>query len=467
MAAYGLLIGGETVAGERAIEVVNPATETVVATASCASETQLEAAVSAARHAFRTWRHVPWEERAALVAAVADVLEANAEELGRLLTVEQGKPLRHAELEVKNAAAFCRHVANLEVPVRVLEDSNVKRVEAHRVPLGVVAAIMPWNFPLLVLAFKLPFALLAGNTVIAKPAPTTPLATLRLGELLQDVVPPGVVNVIADRDDLGPLLTAHPDVRKVALTGSIETGRRVMATAAPLLKRLTLELGGNDAAIVLDDVDPKVVASKVFWAAFANSGQICTSIKRLYVPDVMYDELCDLLAGLARDVVVGDGSHPDTMLGPLQNRDQFERVSSLIESAKRAGRVVAGGEIPDRPGYFIPPTIVRDIGPGTPLVDEEQFGPVLPVIEYENVDRAIEAANATHHGLAATVWGTDLERAHAVAQQLEAGTVWINQCSAFHPGIPFAGAKQSGLGTELGEDGLAEFTQRKVINVRR
>ena len=467
MAAYELLIGGEAVAGEREIEVINPATETVVATASCASEAQLEAAVSAARHAFQTWRDVPWEERAALVAAVADVLEANAAELGRLLTAEQGKPLRHAEQEVANAAAFCRHVASLELPVRVLEDTTVKRVEVHHAPLGVVAAIMPWNFPLLVLAFKVPFALLAGNTVIAKPAPTTPLATLRFGELIRDVVPPGVVNVIADRDDLGARLTAHPDVRKVAFTGSIETGRKVMATAAPLLKRLTLELGGNDAAIVLDDVDPKVVASKVFWAAFANSGQICTSIKRLYVPEAMCDELCDLIGALARDVVVGDGSHPDTMLGPLQNREQFERVASLIESARLEGRVVAGGDIPDRPGYFIPPTIVRDIGPGTPLVDEEQFGPVLPVIEYGEVRHAIEAANATHHGLAATVWGTDLERAHAVAQRLEAGTVWINQCSAIHPGIPFAGAKQSGLGTELGEEGLAEFTQRKVINVRR
>lgn len=467
MAAYELLIGGEAVAGEREIEVINPATETVVATASCASEAQLEAAVSAARRAYQTWRDVPWEERAALVAAVADVLEANTAELGRLLTAEQGKPLRHAEQEVTNAAVFCRHVASLELPVRVLEDSSVRRVEAHSVPLGVVAAIMPWNFPLLVLAFKVPFALLAGNTVIAKPAPTTPLATLRFGELIRDVVPPGVVNVIADRDDLGARLTAHPDVRKVAFTGSIETGRKVMATAAPLLKRLTLELGGNDAAIVLDDVDPKVVAPKVFWAAFANSGQICTSIKRLYVPAVMYDELCDRLGVLARDVVVGDGSHPDTMLGPLQNREQFERVASLIESARLEGRVVAGGDIPDRPGYFIPPTIVRDIGPGTPLVDEEQFGPVLPVIEYEDVRHAIEGANATHHGLAATVWGTDLERAHAVAQQLEAGTVWINQCSAVHPGIPFAGAKQSGLGTELGEEGLAEFTQRKVINVRR
>lgn len=467
MAEYTLLIGGESVVGDRTTDVVNPATETVLATAPRASEAQLEAAVAAAREAFPGWRARPIAERAKVVGDIAAVIEANAAELIELMTREQGKPIAVATQEIHGAVAFFRYVASLDLPVRVLEDTDAKRVEVHRVPLGVVAAILPWNFPLLLLAFKLPAALLAGNTVVVKPAPTTPLVTLRLGSLIRDLIPPGVVNVVADRDDLGPLLVTHPDVRKVSFTGSVETGKHVMAAAADSLKRLTLELGGNDAGIVLDDVDPKEVAPKVFWGAFANSGQICVSVKRLYVHTSMYDQVCAELATLARAAVVGDGLHPDTTIGPVQNREQFEKVRAMIDDARRYGRIIAGGEVPDRPGFFISPTIVRDIGPGALVVDEEQFGPVLPVIEYEDVDEAIEAANASPYGLGATVWGTDLEKAHDVARRLESGTVWINHHLDFHPGVPFAGAKHSGAGVELGEEGLAEFTQLQVINMLR
>ena len=467
MSDYKLLINGELVVGDQSMDVLNPATEAVLASCPRASENQLNAAVAAAKAAFPAWSVTSIDERKRVVNTIADVIEANAAELAQLLTQEQGKPLADATGEVYGMAAFCRYFTSLDLPVEVLEDSDGKRVEAHRKPLGVVAAIVPWNFPLILMAFKLPPALIAGNTLIVKPAPTTPLTTLRLGELIREVVPAGVVNIITDANDLGAALTAHPDVRKVSFTGSTATGSKVMAGAAGLLKRITLELGGNDAGIVLDDVDPKEVAPKLFQSAFQNSGQVCIAMKRLYVHESIYDEICDELTAIANDTVVGDGLQQGTRLGPLQNRMQYEKVKELIEDAAQHGRIIAGGEVLDQPGYFIRPTIVRDIVDGTRLVDEEQFGPVLPVISYSDFEDVVARANASPYGLGGSVWGKDLERAYAVADKMDAGTIWINQHADLNPAIPFGGSKQSGLGTELGADGLAEFTQLKIINMVR
>lgn len=467
MSDYKMLINGELVTGDQVMDVINPATEGVLASCPRASENQLNTAVAAAKAAFPAWSATPIDERKRVVNAIADVIEANATELAQILTQEQGKPLADATGEVYGMAAFCRYFTSLDLPMKVLEDSDGKRIEAHRKPLGVVAAIVPWNFPLILMAFKLPPALIAGNTLIVKPAATTPLSTLRLGELIKDVVPPGVVNFLSDANDLGGALTAHPDVRKVSFTGSTATGSKVMAGAAGLLKRITLELGGNDAGIVLDDVDPKEVAPKLFQSAFQNSGQVCIAMKRLYVHESIYDEMCDELAAIANDTIVGDGLEQGTKLGPLQNKMQYERVKELIEDAAKHGRIVAGGEALDQPGYFIRPTIVRDITDGTRLVDEEQFGPVLPVISYKDFDDVVKRANNSPYGLGGSVWAKDLDRAYAVAEKMEAGTVWINQHADLNPAVPFGGAKQSGLGVELGEEGLAEFTQLKIINMAR
>ena len=467
MSAYKLLINGKLVAGDQSMDVINPATEAVLTACPRASEAQLDEAVPAAKAAFPAWSAQTIESRKAVVSAIADAIEANAESLAQLLTEEQGKPLADATGEVYGTAAFFRYFTSLDLPVKVIEDSAGKLVEAHRKPLGVVGAIVPWNFPLILMAFKLPPALIAGNTLVLKPAPTTPLTTLRLGELIQDIVPPGVVNIITDQNDLGAPLTAHPDVRKVSFTGSSATGSKVMAGAAGLLKRITLELGGNDAGIVLDDVDPKEVAPKLFQSAFQNSGQVCIAMKRLYVHESIYDEMCDELTTIANDTIVGDGMQQGTRLGPLQNRMQYERVQELIKDAAQHGRIIAGGEVVDQPGYFIRPTIVRDIVDGTRLVDEEQFGPVLPVIKYSDFEDVVKRANASPYGLGGSVWAKDLDRAYALAEKMDAGTVWINQHADLNPAIPFGGAKQSGLGTELGEDGLAEFTQLKVINMAR
>ena len=467
MGAYKLLINGQMVDGELSMDVVNPATEEKLADCPRASESQLNAAVAAAKAAFPAWSKTSIDERKAAVLKIADVVEANAAELAQLLTKEQGKPIEDATVEVYGMAAFCRYFTSLDLPVEVLEDSEGRRVEVHRNPLGVVGAIVPWNFPLILMAFKLPPALIAGNTLVIKPAPTTPLSTLRIAELIQDILPAGVINFITDANDLGAPMTAHPDVRKISFTGSTETGAKVMAGAAGLLKRITLELGGNDAGIVLDDVDPKEAAQKLFDSAFQNSGQVCIAMKRLYVHENIYDEVCEELASIANDTVIGDGLEQGTKLGPLNNKMQYDKVKALIEEAKQDGNVIAGGEFPDKPGYFIRPTIVRDIKEGSRLVDEEQFGPVLPVMSFADESEAVDRANASAWGLGGSVWSASPERAYALAEQMDSGTVWINKHAELDPTIPFGGAKMSGLGNELGQEGLQEFTQQKIINIAK
>jgi acyl-CoA reductase-like NAD-dependent aldehyde dehydrogenase len=467
MSDYKLLINGELVAGDLSMDVINPATEAVLAVCPRASEDQLNQAVAAAKTAFPAWSATPIAERRELVNKIADVIEANAQELAQLLVQEQGKPLADATGEVVGMAAFCRYFTGLDLAVKVIEDSEGRRVEAHRKPLGVVGAIVPWNFPLILAAFKLPPALIAGNTLVLKPAPTTPLTMLRIGELIKDIVPKGVVNFITDANDLGAPLTAHPDIRKVSFTGSTATGAKVMAGAAGLLKRITLELGGHDAGIVMEDVDPKTAAPQLFQSAFQNSGQVCIAMKRLYVHENIYDEVCDEMAIIANNTIVGDGLEQGTNLGPLQNKMQYDKVQEIIEDAKKHGTVIAGGDRVEGAGYFIRPTLVRDIKEGSRLVDEEQFGPVLPIIKFNDYQDVVNKANASDYGLGGSVWAKDLDKAYALADKMEAGTIWINKHAELDPGIPFGGSKQSGLGSELGEEGLEEFTQLKIINMAK
>ena len=467
MPGFEMLIDGKMVAGDATLDVVNPATETLAGTCSRASEAQLNQAVEAAQRAFPAWAATPIAERRAVLEKIADIAMANAQELGAILTSEQGKPLGDAVGEGFGFGVFTKHFASMDLPVEVLEDSEKRRVEVHRAPLGVVGAIIPWNFPLILVGFKLAPALLTGNTIVIKPAPTTPLATLRLAELIREVVPPGVINVIADANDLGSSLTAHPAIRKISFTGSTATGSKVMAGAAASVKRITLEMGGNDAGLVLPDVDPEEVAPKLFDAAFGNNGQVCIALKRLYVHDDIYDSVCEKLAGIAQSKKVGDGSKEGTQLGPLQNRQQYEKVQAIIADAAEKGSIIAGGKASDGPGYFIEPTVVRDIAEGARLVDEEQFGPALPVIRYSDPEEALQRINRSTEGLGGSVWSNDLDAAQQLAARFESGTVWVNKHGELDPGIPFGGAKQSGLGTELGRAGVDEFTQRKVLNIAR
>lgn len=462
--APGMLIDGALREGTGRLAVRNPATGQVCVEVPRASPRELEDAVSAAKRAQPAWAARTWDERRSVMLAMADVIAANASVLARLLTLEQGKPLPEAAAEIGGLEYFFRHMGALEQPGSQLEDSVRRDVRLIYRPLGVVAAIIPWNFPLMILGFKLPPALLAGNTVILKPAPTTPLATLRFCELVAPLLPAGVLNVIVDDNDLGPLLTAHPDIAKISFTGSTATGARVMQSAAATIKRLTLELGGNDPAIVLDDVDPAAVAPALYGNAFLNAGQVCVAIKRIYVPAALHDKLADELATLARQAIVGDGMAKGTTMGPLQNDKQRRRVLALLDEAQQGGARIEAGAAPQGEGYFLAPTIVCDADPASRIVTEEQFGPVLPLVKYDNVDEVIAQVNAEPFGLGASVWSRDPVRARIVAERIDAGTVWVNGHMDLDPAIPFAGVKQSGLGTEFGTQGLEEFMAIKVIN---
>lgn len=464
---YKLLINGDLVTTDQVQEVINPATEKVFTQVPRASEDTVDEAVVGARRAAQKWKATPLSERRALLHQIADRIHDNIERIARVLIQEQGKPLMAATLEVQYAESFCRYFAEQALPVEVLEENDQQRIEIHRRPLGVVAGIVPWNFPFLIAVYKLAPALLVGNSIIIKPAPTTPVTAVILGELIADIVPSGLVNILVDNNDLGPKLSQHPGVAKVSFTGSTPTGKAIMASVAPTLKRLSLELGGNDAAIVLDDVDVKVAAPGIFSAAFMNSGQVCIALKRLYVHESIYDDMCEELAALARQAIVGDGMDPSSEFGPVQNSMQYQKVLGYIEDAKKNGQVIAGGEISEAPGYFVPLTIVRNVTDGARVVDEEPFGPVLPVIKYADVDDVIARANNTPYGLGGSVWSADLARAHTVATQLESGTVWINQHGASGPHIPFPTAKESGLGVELGREGLLEFTDMQVVNINK
>jgi acyl-CoA reductase-like NAD-dependent aldehyde dehydrogenase len=464
---YRLLIDGQLAAGAATLEVVNPATGRWLATCARADKAQLLAAVAAAKTAFPAWSATSIDTRRAALLKISDALEARAAEFARLLTQEQGKPLVHAADEIGQAVAMIRVFAAMSLPCKVLRENDRERIVQQHLPLGVVAAITPWNFPMMLLMIKVAPALLAGNTVVAKPAATTPLTTLLFGEVAAELLPRGVLNVIADNNDLGGELTQHPDVAKVAFTGSTATGRKVMASVASSIKRLTLELGGNDAAIVLDDVDVKAVASKIFQGAMVNSGQVCLAIKRVYVPEAIYEAMCAELVALAQTAIVGDGLDAATQYGPLQNKVQYEKVKGFLKDAHLHGKVIAGGSALEREGYFIAPTIVRDIPDESRLVQEEQFGPVLPVLKYADLDDAIARANDSEYGLGGTVWGADLNRAVAVAQRINSGTVWVNKHLDLPPDVPFAGAKQSGFGAEMGQEGLEEFTQVRIINIAK
>ncbi|WP_329353667.1 aldehyde dehydrogenase family protein [Streptomyces sp. NBC_01261] len=462
-----MTVNGKEVHTSDTFGVDNPATGRVFAQAPDCSPDQLDDALQAASDALPLWRDDIAARRSALLAAAARI-EESTEELATLLTLEQGKPLPDARFEVGLTALSLRTTAPLDLPREVIRDDDKERIEVVHQPMGVVAAITPWNFPLALAALKIGPALLAGNTVVLKPSPFTPLSSLALGIVLRDVLPPGVLNVISGRDPLGARLAEHSVPRKVSFTGSVATGKRVAEATAPDLKRLTLELGGNDAAILLDDVDLDVHADSLFWGAFANCGQICAAMKRLYVPRSRYTEVVDALADRARSVRVADGMLPGTQLGPLATAPQFARVQELVGEALAGGATAAaGGRRLDGDGYFFAPTILRDVEDGVRIVDEEQFGPVLPVIPYDDVEEALARANGTHFGLDGSVWSADPERAAALAARLECGTSWVNTHAVPTPGVPLGGHKWSGLGVEGGLAGLLSFTETKVLHVIR
>lgn len=466
---YRNLIDGDLVTTAAMIDVINPANEQVVGQVPACTADELDRAVAAARRAFKTWSKTPVEERRAVIRAMAGAIDANFEELYRLLTTEQGKPHMQAQFEIGASSAMMNAQSTLSLEDVINEDSEERLSRTRRVPVGVVGGIVPWNFPLLMAVQKIAPAILSGCTIVLKPSPFTPLTTLRFAELIKDLVPAGVVNIITGEDSLGPLITAHPDIDKITFTGSTATGKKIMEGASKDLKRITLELGGNDASIVLPDADVKKVAEQLFWSSFTNAGQICVAAKRIYIHEDIYDELSAAIADVARTVTVGDGANQGTGVGPIQNKKQFDRVCELIEDARTNGyKFLVGGNVdPSGSGYYVPITILDNPPEDARIVAEEQFGPVMPLMKFSTEEEVIARANNSDYGLAGAVWTSNPDRGVAIAEQLETGTVWINEFLHLSPFAPFGGHKQSGFGAEYGVEGLKEFTYSQVITVKR
>ncbi|CAB3810624.1 aldehyde dehydrogenase family protein [Paraburkholderia fynbosensis] len=467
---YFLSIAGKLLETDDSFDVLNPATGRVLARAPAATAAHLDEAIAAAKAAFRGWSALSYEDREQYLNAYADALEAQRDDLARLLTLEQGKPLATMAVpEVDQSISWIRKIAARRIPVEVVEETADHVVELHHTPLGVVGAITPWNFPVLLALWKVAPALITGNTMIIKPSPFTPLTALRFGEIAQAVLPPGVLSIVSGANELGSQLTEHPDIAKISFTGSTATGQKVIRSAAGTIKRVTLELGGNDAAIVLPDADYRSIIPQLFWGAVGNSGQWCVGIKRLYIHRSYHEGFVEAFVDYARQQKLGDGLDPTVTVGPVQNRMQYEKLKDWLAEIKANGYKVALGGVVDesRPGFFVPVTVVDNPPEDSRIVQEEQFGPIVPIIVYDDVEDAIERANDSPFGLGGSVWGRDRKIAIAVANRLETGMVWVNEIHTQGVDIPFGGHKQSGLGTEHGNEGRQLFTNPKTILIHK
>jgi acyl-CoA reductase-like NAD-dependent aldehyde dehydrogenase len=467
---FVMTINGQSVTTENTRPVYNPATRSVFAQVPDASRALLDETVSAARQAFVSWSKTPVEERQAALERYADQLAEHAEELMALLTREQGKPRGGSEWEVFGSVDWLRATGSLRLPEETVEQTDERRVVTRYTPVGVVGAIVPWNFPILLAVWKIAPALMAGCTIIVKPSPYTPLCDLKIVELAQQVLPAGVLSAVSGGDDLGKWMTAHPDINKIAFTGSTETGRHVMKSASETIKRVTLELGGNDPAIVLPDVDARALAPELFWAAFQNNAQFCNATKRLYIHEDVYDELRDALANfIASNIKVGDGADADTDLGPIQNSMQYGKVQDYFADCHSNGyKFALGGDIDENAaGWFVPVSLVDNPPEDSRIVREEPFGPILPLLKWSDENDVIARANNTIYGLGASVWGKDMEAVERIGSQLEAGTVWLNEVHQYSPFQAFGGHKQSGLGCENSLHGLMEYTNWQTITMNK
>ncbi|TDK27987.1 aldehyde dehydrogenase family protein [Arthrobacter crusticola] len=468
METYDALLASITRDSGPTRTILDPATGEAVGEAPVHTVENLEAAISAAEAAQPAWAALGHEARSEALLKAADAIDRSAEELANLLSREQGKPLNgpNARFEVGACSAWLRAAATTELEPQTVADDGETFAQVHYRPIGVIGAIGPWNWPMMITIWQIGPALRMGNAVVVKPSEYTPLSVLALAQVINQELPAGLLTVVSGDREVGARMAEHPAIGKIMFTGSTTTGKAIIKSSADSIKRLTLELGGNDAGIVLPDADPTAIAEGLFWGAFINTGQTCAALKRLYVHEDIYDDVCEALTAIAEVMPMGVGLDERNVLGPLQNKAQFDIVTRLVDSAKDSGaRVLIGGNPnPDQPGYFYPTTLVADIDNENPLVAEEQFGPVLPIIRYSTVDEAITKANALEVGLGASVWSSDVSAAREVAARIEAGTVWINKHGAVDPRVPFGGIKQSGYGLEFGVEGLKAVAVPQVIN---
>jgi len=474
----GIFVDGRAHALEgEALTITNPGTGELVGRAANASPEAVDAVVRLAHAALPEWSRRGYADRGALLHACAQAFEDSVEDLVPLLVAEQGKTIREATIELRKAADTLEHYAGMGREVRGVSVPGLAPGVDGRVlrrPLGVVAAIVPWNFPTTLLCNKLGPALLCGNTVVAKPADTTPFTTLRLAEILTEAgLPPGVVNVVPGTGPgTGEALVTHPLVRKVAFTGSTPTGERVGALAAAGSKRVTLELGGSDPMIICDDADLDRAASAASMGRFYNCGQACLAIKRVFVFESVADGVIDAIAAKAANLRVGLGTDPQSQIGPMHSERQRQIVQRQLDAGVAAGgEVIVGGGAPDDPalanGWFFLPTVVVEPSRDSPLAQEEVFGPVLPVWRVNDFDEAMQRANDSSFGLGSSVWTRDLDRAERAAAELDCGYTWINSPTKVYDELPFGGLKASGYGKEHGSEALDFYSDKKSVVVKR
>ncbi|KAL9563802.1 hypothetical protein ACKAV7_012044 [Fusarium commune] len=439
----GNIINNEFVPTSRTLHSVNPSTSEALWDVPCATKSDVDLAVDHARTAFKIWSRLPFNSRAQMLIAYADAIEAERESLEELLVLEQGKPISLAKTEFTMALDCLRTFATMEVKDEVITDDDDKTIIQTFLPLGVCCGIIPWNFPVLLGLGKVGSALITGNTIIVKPSPFTPYCDLKLGEIGMKIFPPGVLQVLSGDDSLGPMLTEHHGIDKVSFTGSIETGKRVMRSCAMTLKSVTLELGGNDPAIICDDVDIDAIVPKIKTLAFLNSGQICMLIKRIYVHKSIYDKFRDAMVAFAKTIKVGDGFEPDVLIGPLQNPMQYEKMKDLYASIETCKwrQALEGRVMTESKGYFVTPSIIDNPPDDSEIVVEEPFGPIVPILKWSNEQEVLERANNSDCGLGASVWSKDLVRAERMARSLSAGMEEIPSTTPLSPPPLFRQAK--------------------------
>jgi len=456
-------IDGQPVASQFE-DVIDPSVGTPFQRSPVATPDELDAAVAAARRAQSAWQALGWDERERRLGAFADTVERERTWLATLQTMEQGMPLSFSDLFVSGLAPRIRAIAASRAVDRVLIDQPGRKVTERWHPLGVVAAIAPWNGPLLLGTIKIATALIAGNTVVIKPSELTPLGTLELGRIARGILPDGVFNVVGGGGAVGSAMVAHPGFDKVSFTGSTRTGLAIAQKSAEFLRPVILELGGNDAAVLLPDGSVDALVTAVGQLAFGNNGQFCAAVKRVYVPTDKVEDVGRRLAEIASRHVLGPGLEPGVTMGPIQNKAQFEKVCAIVEDARQAGgRVLAGGAPLDRPGYFFPPTVFTGLGDGTRLVDEEQFGPVIPVVGYDDLDTVIARINAGPYGLTTSIWTENLDEGERIAARIEVGSAAINRHAAFDQAVPFPMIKQSGMGIDYADHGIKGTMRMQVI----